>query len=148
MKLIRNYNGQLPETNDLFNHFLGRDFFIEPEQYFGAKNAQPKVNIKETEGNFQIDIAAPGYSKEDFKVEIDNNILTIAVNKDEEVNDENQKITHSEYQLGSFKRSFTLPKGKVQDSKIEAQYINGILAISIPKTEEAKPKPKRILEIN
>lgn len=147
MRLVRKYNGQLPETNDWFNHFLGRDFFVEPDQYFENKKSQPKVNIKETEDAYQIDLAAPGYTKEEFNVEIDNNVLTISVERNEETKDENIKYSHNEYNYGSFNRSFTLPKGKVQEAKVEAQYTNGILNISIPKTEEAKPKPKRILEI-
>ncbi|MCU4166394.1 Hsp20/alpha crystallin family protein [Carboxylicivirga caseinilyticus] len=147
MKLVRKFNGQLPETNDWFNNFLGRDFFVEPDQYFGTRNNQPKVNIRESEETYQIEVAAPGYQKDEFKVEIDNNILTISVERNNEPTDENIKYSHYEYKYGSFSRSFTLPKGKVQESKIEAQYNNGILTISIPKTEEAKPKPKRILEI-
>lgn len=148
MKLVRRFNNQLPETNEWFNHFLGRDFFMEPEQYFNNNQNQPKVNIKETEDNFHIDVAAPGYDKADFNVEIDNNTLTISVEKENEKKDENIKYSHSEYNFGSFKRSFTLPKGKVKDSNISAKYNNGILNIEIPKTEESKPKPKRILDIN
>ncbi len=147
MKLVRKFNSQLPETNDWFNHFLGRDFFVEPEHFFGY-NSQPKVNIIENENHYQIDVAAPGYNKNDFKVELDNSVLTISVEKTNEVKDENTRYSHHEYNYGSFKRSFTLPKGKIQESNITAQYTNGILNIAIPKTEEAKPKPKRILDIH
>ncbi len=148
MKLVRRLNSQLPETNEWFNHFLGRDFFMEPEQYFGKNNRQPQVNIKETDDNYHIDVAAPGYEKADFNIEIDNNLLTISVEKEMEQKDANTMYSHNEYHYGSFKRAFTLPKGKINESNIVAKYNNGILNIEIPKTEEAKPKPKRILDIN
>ena len=147
MKLVRKFNSELPETNDWFNHFLGRDFFVEPDHFFGSNQSQPKVNIKETEEGYQIDVAAPGYQKNDFKVEIDNNVLSISVEKSDEANEEQTRYSHFEYKYGAFKRSFTLPKGKIKESNITAQYNNGILNIGIPKTEEAKPKPKRVLDI-
>lgn len=148
MKLVRRINSQTPETNQWFNHFFGHDFYLEPEQFFGKNQHQPKVNIKETEDSYQIDVAAPGHEKKDFNVELDNNVLSISVEKESTKKDENTRYSHCEFNYNSFKRSFTLPKGKVKESNIVAKYNNGILNIEIPKTEEAKPKPKRILDIN
>jgi HSP20 family protein len=85
--------------------------------------------------------------KEDFQIDLDNNILTISSEKKIENEETNDKYTRREYSYQSFKRSFTLPKNVVDSDKIAATYKNGELVIAIPKKEEAKPKPARLIEV-
>ena len=104
----------------------------------------PAVNIKETDNDFMVEMAIPGMDKKDFQIDLEDNILTIS-SEDKEENKEN--YTLREYRYKSFKRSFTLPKNVVDSDHIKATYINGELKIAIPKREEAKPKPARLIEV-
>jgi HSP20 family protein len=108
----------------------------------------PAVNIKETKDNFVVELAAPGMRKEDFRVELDGNQLTISSEKrtEEEQTDES-RYTKREFSYQSFQRMFQLPKDVVDAEKIEARYENGLLHLVIPKKEEAKQKPPRMIQI-
>jgi len=145
MRLVR-FNNRYPQTGNLLNHFFGNELLNDSDvlkggQYFNT----PKVNIRETEDAFAIEVAAPGFDKKDFNVELENNVLTIEAAKEDD--NESKDYSHFEFKYGSFKRSFTLPKDKVKESKVSAKYENGILNISLPKKEEAKAKPKRLIDI-
>lgn len=117
------------------------------ETFVNSQNQFPAVNIKENEDNFEILLAAPGLTKEDFSIEIDENILKISsdIKQTEEVKEE--KFSRREFNFSSFKRAFTLPE-TVNEDKIEASYVNGILKLSLPKKEEALPKEKRSIQIS
>lgn len=108
----------------------------------------PAINIKETETRFELELAAPGLKKDQFHIEVEQNLLTIASERKEENEEKNSEGTYSrrEFSYSSFKRSFTLPE-TVDSERIEAQYENGVLHVAIPKKEEALPKPKRLIEI-
>ena len=111
----------------------------------------PAVNIRETEDDFKVDVAAPGKSKEDFSIELDNDMLTIAATSKEdketaENTEKTAKYTRKEFSYETFKRAFSLPE-TVDSQKISASYENGVLKIAIPKREEAKVQPKRLIEI-
>lgn len=108
----------------------------------------PAVNIKETEDDYAVELAAPGLVKEDFNIELDNDLLIISSEKkSENESEEKGKYTRKEFSYTSFKRSFTLPETADAD-KIEASYENGMLLIKLPKKEEAKVQPKRLIEIS
>jgi HSP20 family protein len=109
----------------------------------------PAANICETNEDFRIEIAAPGMKRDDFKVELDNHVLTVSYERNEQQTAQNQE-TYSlrEFNYQSFQRTFTLPEQKIQGEKIEARYDNGILYISIPKKDEAKIKPARQITIS
>tara|TARA_R110002050_G_scaffold1281_1_gene9129 strand:- start:15890 stop:16327 length:438 start_codon:yes stop_codon:yes gene_type:complete len=110
----------------------------------------PAVNIKENDASFVLELAVPGRKKEDFKIEIDNDLLTISTESKNETSNEKVedsiKYTRKEFSFSSFKRAFTLPE-TVNIDKIEAGYEDGILSFKLPKKEEALPKPKRLIEI-
>lgn len=106
----------------------------------------PPVNIRETENSFEVELSAPGKTKEDFNIEIDNDLLTISSEIKNENTAEDGKFTRKEFSYSSFRRSFTLPE-TVKEEEIKAAYENGILKISLPKKEEALPKPKRLIDI-
>jgi len=141
----------MKRSNDLFptffDDFFGRDWFFNNDPNTGS--TLPSVNIKENENGYAVEMAAPGMDKKDFKVELDNNTLTISYEKEESNEDKNDegRYTKREFNYRSFRRSFTLPN-TVEADKIEAKYKEGILTLEIPKKEEAKQKPSRLISIS
>jgi HSP20 family protein len=106
------------------------------------------VNIKETEKSYSIEVVAPGFEKSDFKISLDQQILTIAAEKQNEVKTEgdsnrNEKQIRKEYSYRSFKRSFTLDE-KTDAAGIDAKYVNGVLTLNLPKKEVVKPSVQQI----
>jgi len=108
----------------------------------------PAVNVKENDETFEIEVAAPGMNREDFKVKLENNLLTISSEKKEEKKEENGRYSRREFSYQSFQRSFTIPENLVEGDKISARYCEGILCITLPKKEEIKPKPAREIKIS
>jgi HSP20 family protein len=102
------------------------------------------VNVKETEKSYQMEVVAPGFEKTDFTVNLDQNLLTISAEKKDEVNQETDKQIRREYKFRSFKRSFTLDE-KIDATKIEASYINGVLTLNLPKKEAVKEEATKIV---
>ncbi len=144
MTLVRR-NDLFPELPSLFDDFLTRDFWKSTNG--GWKDTMPAVNIEENENEFSIEVAAPGYKKGDFKIELDNNMLTIASEKQMEDNKKEKNYTRKEFHYESFSRSFRLPENVVNGDKITANYDDGVLHIHLPKREEVKPKPTRLISI-
>lgn len=107
----------------------------------------PKVNIEETDGEFLVEMAAPGMKKDDFNIELDNDILVIWAEQEKNRKENNNHYTRKEFSYGSFRRSFHLPNS-VEVDKIKAKYDNGVLKLMIPKKEEAKRKPPRTIKIS
>ncbi len=109
----------------------------------------PAVNIQETEDNFSVEVAAPGKMKEDFNIELDNDVLTISAEdkKENETTAKNGRYTRKEFSYNTFKRAFSLPES-VDSKKISASYNNGVLEILLPKREEAKVQAKRMIDIS
>ncbi len=144
MTLVR-YQNALPS---LLDQFFNNELEPFTRRNFSDTNTTlPSVNIKETTDVFEVEVAAPGFDKKDFNIELDNDVLTISSEKQvENVTDENEKFTKQEFSYQSFTRSFTLPE-LVEGDKITAKYKDGILSIAIPKKEEAKPKPARQIAI-
>ncbi len=127
------------------------DEFLKPDWLGGMQNFGanvPAVNIKESETEFAVELAAPGKKKEDFNIEVDDNVLTISAEakNEREEKDEKGRYTRREFSYSSFKRAFTLPE-TVSEADIKASYEDGVLHITLPKREEALPKPKRMIEI-
>jgi HSP20 family protein len=107
----------------------------------------PPVNIRETEDAYSVELMAAGLKKEDFNIEVDKDLLTISAEiKSENTTQEEGKFTRREFSYSSFRRSFTLPE-TVKEDDINASYQDGVLKITLPKKEEALPKPKRMIEI-
>jgi HSP20 family protein len=149
MNLIKRNLGQAPALNRLFfDDIFGRDFFNwENNNYSTTSTTLPSVNIKETSDNYEVEVAAPGMNKNDFKITLDGNQLTISSVKENEQTTGNENYSRREFSYQSFQRSFELPKNVVDEDKIIARYENGLLLLSIPKREEAKPRPPRMIEI-
>ena len=148
MSLIKR-NDLVPSWSNLFDDFLNNNWSDWTNRHYSDTNTTlPSVNIKETEENFEVEMAAPGMEKDDFKVEVNNGYLTISSEKNSETKTEDKKgrYTKQEFRYESFTRSFTLPDSADLE-KIAAKYEKGILTISIPKREETKPKPVRQISI-
>jgi len=101
------------------------------------------VNIRETDESYVMELVAPGLNKEDFKVNLDHNILSIEAEKKTEEEKINGKQIRREYKFQSFKRSFTLDENIDADG-ISAQYVNGVLTLNLPKKGEVKTSAKQI----
>ncbi len=124
------------------NGFL--DSFLNDFPYTPNNNLNfPAVNINEGNDDYELAFNVPGRSKEDFKITVEKNILTVSFEKKEEVKDENKKQIKKEFSLQSFKRSFALDE-KIAADNIAAKYENGILTLTLPKKEEVKVQPKEI----
>ncbi|NMC39188.1 MAG: Hsp20/alpha crystallin family protein [Bacteroidales bacterium] len=145
MTLVR-FTNQYPS---LFDRFLDNEMFDWSSRNFSNTNTTlPSVNIKESDDDFEVEVAAPGLTKNDFRVELSHDLLTVSSEKEvQNETKEGQQFTQREFSYQSFSRSFTLPN-TADSEKIEAKYENGILRISIPKKEEARPKPARQISIS
>ena len=144
MTLMR-FSNQHPS---LFDRFFDNNLFDWSNRNFSNTNTTlPSVNIKESNDNFEVEMAAPGFTKNDFKIELNHDLLTISSEKEiENETKEGQQFSLREFSFQSFSRSFTLPNS-ADSEKIVAKYENGILLITIPKKEEARPKPSRQIAI-
>lgn len=134
--------GLMPDFTNFFDGFLGNDLLSRD---FGT--SVPAVNVSETADNFDIELSAPGYKKSDFKIEVDNGVLSISGEHKVETKEEGKTFSRKEFNYGSFKRSFNLPD-IVDSEKIDAKYEDGILRLTIAKKEEAKPKPAREIKVS
>ncbi len=147
MSLLRR-SEENPAWSNFFNDFFNRDWMDWTTRNFSDTNTTlPSVNIKEDENGYEVEVAAPGLDKNDFRIELDNQILSISSEKKiEDETKEGQQFTRREFSYQSFSRSFTLPN-TVDHEKIAAKYANGILRIEIPKREEARKKPVKMITI-
>jgi len=141
MSLVRRHTGMLPS---LWNEVLTPDWFGGTDQ---SKHSFPAVNIQEGELGFTIELAIPGQQKEDFSIEIDEKVLSVSMEKKIEQEEKEGNFTRREFRYSNFRRSFTLPD-TVNEDGITAQYEQGILRFSIPKKQEALPRPKRLIEVS
>ncbi|AXT58519.1 Hsp20/alpha crystallin family protein [Aquimarina sp. MMG015] len=131
----------------IFDDIFNTDWFggIANEHKIGFNT--PAVNVKESDNDFIIELAAPGLVKEDFNIELDNDVLTISSETKNEAKEEKDNYTRKEFSYQTFKRSFNLPD-TVNIADILASYDNGVLLVKLPKKEEAKVQPKRLIEIS
>ena len=130
-------NAVHPFFNDVFDSLINDSFLSDK-----LASKVPAVNIAETENEFHIEVAAPGLNKEDFKINLDKNLLSISAEKKVE-NTEGKKYSKKEYNYNSFVRSFTLPES-ADYTKIDAAYADGILTLKVAKREEAKFQTREI----
>lgn len=149
MKLIRSNSSRQPSFPQWFDDFFTRDLSEWGLQNFSPSNTTlPAVNVFETNDDFTVEMAAPGMDKNDFEIELDNEMLTISsVRENRHEEKEGERFTRREFSYQSFKRSFHLPKSVVDESKIKAEYNNGLLRVVIPKREEVKAKPPRKISV-
>ena len=129
------------------DEFFGGDIFDSAKRSSFIGNSLPAVNVKETDKGFELEVAAPGMKKEDFKIELDNNMLGISSETKAEKTEDKDKYTRREFSYSSFRRTFTLPKN-VDAEKIMANYEDGVLKIEIPRLAENKNGKSKLIEIS
>ena len=151
MKTLMRTNGAFfPSMPSLLNDLFSDDWIDSSHANWKTSGASlPAVNVRETNDDYRIEVAAPGMKRDEFKVELDNNVLTISSQQEDkrEENDQNGAYSRREFSYQSFQRSFSLPGTKVDGEKIAAKYVDGILHITIPKKEEAKVKPAKQIKV-
>lgn len=131
------------DMEDFFdNRFWKRGMFSD--RFWNGRTGEPALNIKETEDHFEIELAAPGFSKKDFEIMIDNGYLNITAEKTKEKEDKEEEYTRREFSYNAFERSLLLPEN-VKEEEIEAKYVDGILKFNLLKKEvEKKQEPKKV----
>lgn len=133
-------NGSLLQPfSNVVENFFGRDvddFFTLP---LSVRAVVPAVNIVQSDKNYSVEVAAPGMKKDDFKIEVEDGILTITAEKETETEDNDTNYTRREYSYNAFSRSFVLPES-VMAKDVKAHYEDGILKIDVPKTQVEKKK--------
>ncbi|HEX2848400.1 MAG TPA: Hsp20/alpha crystallin family protein [Chitinophagaceae bacterium] len=128
------------------------DFFKPWNEWFdngyfpGRLSTMPAVNITENNGAYELSLAAPGMKKDDFKIDVNGDILTISSEKEETKEEKEKKFTRKEYSYSAFSRSFTLPS-QVNKDKIDAYYENGVLKLSLPVKEEARKNSNKQIAV-
>lgn len=144
MSLIKAYKHPIDVFDRLFDNF----FDDKLSEVITRSNflSQPNVNIREREDAFELELAAPGLNKEDFKVDVQNDHLIIKVERKQEQEKSAEDYKRREFNYTSFQRSFHLDK-TINSEDISASYTDGILSVHLPKREEAK-KVLRTIEIN
>jgi HSP20 family protein len=149
MSLTRSNNDVFPAFSNMLENFFGRDMDdLFNRSWSNVGLSVPAVNIKETNDAYYLEVAAPGMKKEDFKVTLDNGLITISTEKQDhtEQNTKEGRYTKREFSYHSFRRSFSLPQ-TADHEHIEARYIDGMLLLTVPKKEEARRKEPRMIEI-
>ena len=126
----------------IFDEFFNTDWLPAPRY----NSPVPAVNIQEGEKAFILELAVPGKSKNDFEIELDQDVLSIAAEAANVENEPTNTFSRKEFNYSAFKRAFTLPDS-VDTSKIKAKYIHGILRVELPKREEALPQPSKRIAI-
>ncbi len=146
-KIFNNDYSSFPSLLDKF--FEGNMMDWNTWNFAGSNSTLPAVNVSENEDEYKLDVAAPGMTKNDFKLNYDNGRLTISSERKEEKEEKNgETITRREFSYQSFQRSFSVPENVINADKITAKYDNGILHVTLPKREEVKPKPAKEIKIS
>jgi HSP20 family protein len=151
MTLVKRTNELFPRIPSFFDDFLGRDMSDWLTTNFpGRDSSLPAVNLIETDKDFKVELAAPGMNKQDFNIEMENNVLTISSEKRDEVEekDDSENYFRKEFSYRSFQRCFRMPENVVNVDKIDAKYKDGILHIRLPKLEEKTTKATRQIKIS
>lgn len=137
MSLLKKTFPSLPEISDFFDGDW-REFKLNGDKLF------PAVNVIENDGDFEIEVAAPGFKKEDFKVEVENGVLTITGKTEKEEKEKKKNYTRKEFSSKSFQKSFTLPEN-VEKDEVAAKYKDGLLRLTLKKTEKSTAPKKEVV---
>lgn len=130
-----------PTVSEMMNRFYNEFNNSEMKDCY-----RPAVNIKEHDDAFEMSFMVPGMKKEDFKINLEDEILTVSAEVETEKEEKKKGYSRKEFAFGSFKRRFSVPDS-IEAEKISAAYNNGILEVTLPKKEEAKPQPARMIDV-
>jgi len=146
MTLVK-VNNQKPVRSIFDDVFFNTPFSNALDYSFKQNSNLPAVNILENEKDFQIEFNAPGFAKENFKIELEKNLLNVSAEHSSENSSENKNYTRREFSFSSFKRSFNLPES-INAEAIDAKYENGILRLVLPKKEEQLTKATKEIKVS
>ncbi len=138
-------------NNSLFPSLTGwtDDFFNRDDDFFSNWSTGltiPAVNVVENKAAYELEIAAPGMKKDDFKIEVNKGVLTLSAEKEESSEEKDTDYTRKEFSYSKFRRSFWLPENVITDN-IEAKYEDGVLKLRVPKTVTAEPESSRLIKV-
>jgi len=142
MNLVR-WNNKETGLSNIFDELINRDFFSN--ELFNYN--KPSVNITESAKEFNIDVAIPGMNKKDFKINLEEDVLTISLEKEAKKEEKGKNYRRREFSYGTFSRSFSLPEN-IETEKINAKYEDGILKVNLPKKEESKMNVNKTIDIS
>lgn len=145
MSLIK-FNNRFPWSNTALTNFLSADDFFN-DDFLTKDSLMPAMNVKEHDDDFDIELAAPGFSKEDFEVTLDNDGLHICAEKKFEEEEKEEDYLRKEFSYNSFKRTMRLPDSIDLNKDVKANYKKGILKLHLMKKEEVKVAPKKVIEV-
>ena len=145
MSLIK-FNGRRFPWNESLQDFFNQDTFIN-DDFFNLEKTMPSMNVKEHDNDFEIELAAPGFDKKDFKIVMKDDVLEVSAERKEEEAEEKEDYTRREFSYNSFRRTMQLPTSVDRNKDAKATYKNGILGLKLLKKEEAKEKPKKMIEV-
>jgi HSP20 family protein len=143
MSLIK--RSDWPLAGSLFSDLFDDERFFNSPWLRGQQ--LPAVNVKENDTNYEIELAVPGYKKEDFNISLEQGVLTISAERKNESERKEDKYTRREFGYISFSRSFNVPQG-ISDEDVSASFENGILKLSIDKKRATEQKPKKPIQIS
>ena len=147
MTLVKFKKPRLPWYDTMFTDLLGSDRLLTNDLFMENKWI-PAMNVKEKDKLFEIEIAAPGFTKNDFEISIENGLLKISAENSDEMKKEKDNFTRREFNYNSFFRSFTLPDNVNEDEMIDATYKRGILKLVLNKLHVDESTPKRVIEVH
>ena len=155
MSLVR-FKRRRPFGDLVRSNFFDPDDFFDPRfwdddfekaRFWTGKTVEPALNIKETEDDFQIELAAPGFSKKDFEVTSEDGCLNVSGEKSTSAEEKEENYTRREFSYNSFQRSLQLPES-VKEEEIKAHYEDGILSFNLAKKEDLKKQKPKVIEID
>lgn len=148
MSLIKSNNRDrlFPWNNAGLKNFLSTEGFFN-DDFFDNNSLTPAMNVKELDKEFEVEFAVPGFTKKDFVITLENNVLNVSCKKHEEDLQNEEGYTRREFNFESFSRSLQLPDTVDSDKEIKATYKSGILKLNLMKKEEAKHQHKKVIEV-
>lgn len=147
MSLIKFKNKRLPLFNENFNSIFDFDDLFS-DDFFLKRRTVPAANIKEEDTSFSIEVAVPGFSKEEIEVAIEEGYLKISAQKNDETEEKEEDYTRKEFSFKSFERSFKLPANIDENEDVKATYENGILNLCLVKKEIITSTDKKVIAID
>ena len=133
------------DMDDFFDSRFWKGGMMETD-FWNGKTVEPAMNIKETDDHYEIELAAPGFNKKDFKVTIENGYLNITAEKKESKEEKDETYTRHEFHYNAFERSMELPEN-VKEEAIKARYNDGILSFKVLKKEPVAKKAPKVIEV-
>ena len=145
MSLVK-LDGKRFPWNERLIDFFSRDAFVD-DDFFNLEKTHPSMNVKEHKDDFEIEFAAPGFEKKDFKITMKDDVLEVSAQKRKEKTEEEENFTRREFNYHAFTRSLQLPPTVDRSKDVKAVYQNGILTLKVHKMEAAKNNQKKVIEV-